>query len=52
MKKVLTPINIESAINVTDEMIEEAEKIENSPEKMLQLIDMLFLCSEQERILS
>lgn len=43
---------ITDKISVTDEDIQEAEKIQDDPEKMLQLINMIYLCSDQERILS
>lgn len=43
---------INESISVTDEDIQEAEKIQDDPEKMLQLINMMYLFSDQERILS
>ena len=52
MKKILTPIDIESPISVTETDIQDAEKIENNPEKMLQLIDLIFLGYDKEEIYS
>lgn len=52
MKKDTSMIDIQETINVTGEDIKEAESIQNNPEKMLLLIDMLFLCYDEERILS
>lgn len=53
MKKfVHSTIDIESPISVTEQDILDAEKIQNNPEKMLQLIDLIFLCSEKEEIYS
>lgn len=37
-------------ISVTDEDIQNAEQIQNDPEKMLRLIDLIFLCSDLETI--
>lgn len=53
MKKFLSlPIDIESPISVTEDDILDAEKIENNPEKMLQLIDLIFLGYNKEEIYS
>lgn len=52
MKKIVSSTYIDSPTIVNDEMIKEAERIENNPEKMLQLIDLIFLCTDQENICS
>lgn len=52
MKKIVSTTYIDSPTIVNDEMIREAERIENNPEKMLQLIDLIFLCTDQESIYS
>lgn len=52
MKKSSTPINIEEPISVTDFDIEEAEKIEHNPIKMLELIDLIFLGMDRDEIYS
>lgn len=52
MKKSSSLEDIESPINVTIEDIQEAERIQDSPEKMLALIDLIFLFSDRERHLS
>lgn len=53
MKKFLPlPTDIESPISVTNEDIQDAEKIQNNPEKMLQLIDLIFLGYDKEEIYS
>lgn len=40
-------MNTTHKIEVTDEDIKDAERLENNPEMMLRLIDMLFLgCDE------
>lgn len=52
MKSAFTPIDIDSSISVTEKDIEDAEKIENNPVKMLQLIDLIFLGYDKEDIYS
>jgi hypothetical protein len=34
---------------ITEEMIEEANKLENDPEKILALIDLIFICSDNSK---
>ena len=50
--KPLTSIYIEESKSVTDDMIQEAERIENNSEKLLALIDFLFINDEKDVILS
>lgn len=48
MKNLSSPIYIREELNVTPEDVRKAESIENDPEKMLLLIDLLFLCQEEK----
>ena len=48
MKKVNSPSNIEKAITVNREDVLEAERIENDPDAMLRLIDVLFFLRDDD----
>lgn len=53
MKKTYSYINIqmEKSVNLTEEDIQEAEKIEDNPDKILALIDLLFLYEENKKVI-
>lgn len=38
-------------INLTDQDIRDAEKIENDPEKILALIDLIFLFEDNKKVI-
>lgn len=40
---------MEETVKVTDEQVKEANRLENNPEMMLRLIDLLFLGREDKR---
>lgn len=40
---------MEETVKVTDEQVKEANRLENNPEIMLRLIDLLFLGREDKR---
>lgn len=48
MKKPSSPLDIPELNFVQDEMLWEAERIENNPEAMLRFIDWLFIGREDE----
>lgn len=50
MKKKFPSLYIEEEISVNDEDIQESEKIQNNPQKMLELVDLIFLCSDLQSI--
>lgn len=37
------------SVNLTDEMIKDAERIENNPAKILALIDLIFMGQEDKK---
>lgn len=42
---------MEESVNLTKEDIQEAEKLENDPRKMLALIDLMFLNEDRSKII-
>lgn len=42
---------MEESVKLTDEDIKEAEKIENDPNKILALIDLIFMFEEQKKVI-
>lgn len=42
---------MEDCVNVTEEDIREAERIENDPQKILALIDLIFLFEDNKKVI-
>lgn len=38
-------------INLSEDDIKEAERIENDPKKILALIDLIFMCEDNKKII-
>jgi hypothetical protein len=42
---------MEEFVNLTDEDIRDAERIENDPQKILALIDLIFLFGDNKKVI-
>lgn len=42
---------MEDFVNITEEDIREAERIENDPQKILALIDLIFLFEDNKKVI-
>ena len=44
-------IDMKENVNLTEEDIKEAERIENDPQKILALIDLIFLFEDNKKVI-
>ena len=44
-------IDMKEIVNLTEEDIKEAERIENDPQKILALIDLIFLFEDNKKVI-